>query len=80
MSNSNVFFNWDQATLSVGVDRMDQEHKVLISIMNKLYERNAAKAPKAELFTTMEEFFRFLKVWLIAHIEGIDKQYGSYAK
>lgn len=26
-----------------------------------------------------EEFFRFLKFWLGAHIQGIDKKYGDFA-
>lgn len=27
-----------------------------------------------------EQFLNFLKMWLISHIEGIDKRYGAHAK
>ena len=27
-----------------------------------------------------EDFFSFLKVWLTAHIQGVDRKYGAYKK
>ena len=38
------FFKWDQEKLSTHVDAMDNEHKKLVEIMNRLYERSEAKA------------------------------------
>lgn len=30
--------------------------------------------------TLTDEFFGFLKQWLVAHIQGIDRKYGNHAK
>lgn len=130
---SNAFFTWDPNRLSVHVDKMDQEHQKIISLMNNLYSKNEQKAPKPELakcikelfdFTVLHfeheekffsglaydqaslhkkihvdllsklnehaqkfettgvltnEFFAFLKMWLSAHIAGIDVKYGAIA-
>ena len=128
-----TFFEWDPNELSVNVPSMDQEHQILIALMNKLFERNAAGAAKAELGAILTElgqwtvkhfaneeqymesidfpgrqqhklihenlltrftehqrnfeasdgpltadFFGFLKLWLSAHIQGIDKKYGCH--
>jgi hemerythrin len=125
--------DWSKS-LDIGVDAMNSEHKVLLAIMNKLYDRNEAKADRAELKALLKElgdytvkhftdeeayllsiqfpelekhklihksllekfaahmtefnksgvleesFFGFLKMWLSAHIQGIDMKYGDYAK
>lgn len=128
------FLNWG-AALDLGVKSMNDEHKVLIDIMNRLYDRNKAGAPKSELekiiidlanYTTKhfadeeaymasiqfpeltthkiihqnllrsfgeqvdkfkagdgkvsDGFFSFLKLWLTAHIQGIDMKYGTFSK
>lgn len=41
--------NWDLAKFDVHVPDMNREHQHLIAIMNRLYDRAEAKAPKAEL-------------------------------
>lgn len=128
------FFAWG-ANLDVGVKKMNDEHIELIRLMNLLFDRNQAQAPKTELakiisdlaayvvkhfteeeaymasiqFPDLEKhkiihkqlltaygeqvqkfekgdgrvsdgFFSFLKLWLNAHIQGIDVKYGHHAK
>ncbi|MBF0291758.1 MAG: bacteriohemerythrin [Nitrospinae bacterium] len=47
-SDSGVFFEWDPATLSVGVREMDNQHKRLVDIINKLYaEIHSGKSRQA---------------------------------
>ena len=125
--------DWSKS-LDIGVEAMNSEHKVLLAIMNKLYDRNEAKAERQELKGVLKElgdytvkhfndeeafllsiqfpdlekhklihksllekfgahvadftksgvleksFFEFLKMWLSAHIQGIDMKYGEFAK
>ncbi len=126
--------NWSNG-LDIGVNKMNDEHKVLLDLMNKLYDMAGAGKGKAELSKALKElgeytvkhfsdeeeymrsisfpefelhqfihkdllgrfqghvkefeagdgkmsesFFGFLKLWLSAHIQGIDKKYGDYAK
>lgn len=127
--------NWSDA-LDVGVSAMNEEHKVLLSLMNRLYDENAAKKGHAAMVRTFVELerkvhehfadeerfmtsiryegldshkmihrsleaslaqhreafvasgadhiedaiFRFLKLWLSAHIQGIDTKYGKVAR
>lgn len=124
--------NWTEE-LDIGVDAMNQQHQVLIGIMNRLHDQFEAGADQAEQakslvelaeftvkhfkeeeqymaaiqYPTLEShkmihaklleefdthkanfektgklagaFFTFLKLWLKAHIMGIDKKYGSYS-
>lgn len=62
---SEPFFKWDQSRLTTQVDAMDEEHKKLIEIMNRLYDRNENKADKNELV----EIVRELVSWTVIHIE-----------
>ena len=127
------FFVWDDTTLSTNVDAMDDEHKEIVRLMNKLWDANEAGESKAKLTGIIDElgtytvkhfqdeeaymekinfpsldshkfihkdllekfgehkakfeqgsddkvqksFFDFLKLWLTAHIQGIDKKYGE---
>jgi hemerythrin-like metal-binding protein len=41
--------DWDAKKFDILVPAMNDQHQKLIAIMNKLYDRHAAKAPKAEL-------------------------------
>lgn len=41
--------DWDSAKFDILVPKMNDQHQKLVGIMNKLYERHAAKAPKSEL-------------------------------
>lgn len=127
------YFEWDPARLSLHVPDMDDEHKVLIGLMNDLHRLNEAQAPFAQQISALdklarytakhfadeeaymerigfsglrvhkgvhkqlldklaglaagarasskipEELFVFFKMWLSAHICGIDKKYAEYA-
>lgn len=129
------YFVWDPKQYSLEIEAMDQEHLVLISMMNKLAVRADAGAAKAELSVLLREFGRytvrhfddeeaymasidypklethrtihrdllgslhehiaafeagdgklsgrflsFLRLWLGAHIRGIDKQYANFSR
>lgn len=67
------FFKWDQDRLTTHVDAMDNEHKKLIAIMNKLYERNEAKAPKSELGSIVKE----LATYTVTHFEHEEKFFDT---
>lgn len=54
-------FVWDPEKYSVGVQEMDDEHKILIGIMNRLYNRNAGGAPIEELNKIIDELVNFTK-------------------
>ena len=126
-----AFINWD-SSLDLHIDRIDQEHKILIDLMNKLYDQNRNHLPKETLKSTLselsayaakhfkdeekfmasiqytdleshkaihqrlltrinayaqnfdesganisEEFLMFLKLWVSAHIKGIDTKYAN---
>lgn len=127
------YFQWDDK-LDTGVDNMNDEHKFLIDLMNKLHDVHTSDAKtsvigkafddlanytikhfkdeeeymasinypdllihqgvhKSLLDKVMEfkdkfkkegklhdDFFPFLKMWLVSHIKGIDVKYGQYSK
>lgn len=127
-------FEWEQR-YCLAIAPMDREHRVLIAMMQRLYDRNRAGAPHEELrailaelasatrahFVNEEQYldaigygdverhkavhatlldnfeehrqrfeasggsvprelFSFLKLWLAAHIEGIDRRYADYER
>ena len=126
------FFDWSER-LDIKVEPMNREHKHLLEIMNRLFDKNEKKAAKSELAPIVKElgdytvkhfadeeaylasinfpdiekhkfihkdlltkfgghaanfeksgtldasFFDFLKMWLNAHIQGIDMKYGEFA-
>ena len=130
-----AFLNWDPSKLSTGVKSMDDEHIVLIDMMNKLYDVTKQKVSRSETLRVVDElfkytvkhfgdeerymesvsfpglgthklihksllerltgfkkgyeesgaqnlpddFFVFLKMWLTAHIQGIDFKYAQHA-
>ena len=118
------------------VEQMNDQHRVLIRLMNDLYDLNDAQAAKSQISTALvklgdastrhfaeeeeymesigypeqdferhklihkdllaryaghveefeasdgtlsQEFFNFLRLWLAAHIKGIDMKYASFA-
>ena len=126
-----AFIVWNES-LDLQIDMIDEEHKILISLMNKLYEQNKQNAFKETLKATLselssyaakhfsdeenymasikfsdleahkaihqrllnrintfsqeydtssekisEDFFMFLKIWVTAHIKGIDVKYAN---
>lgn len=70
-----TFFKWDQERLTTHVDAMDHEHKKLIDIMNRLYERHEAKASKNELASIVRE----LVSWTVTHFEHEEKFFDTLA-
>lgn len=67
------YFKWDPIKLTTQVDEMDKEHIKLIDIMNRLHERNEAKAPKAELSQLVNE----LASWTITHFAHEEKFFDT---
>lgn len=51
----NNFFEWDQATLSVHVPKMDAEHRAIITCVNKLHSLHKAKVSGPQLVNTVIE-------------------------
>ena len=41
--------DWDATKFDIHVPKMNSQHQKLVGIMNRLYDRHHAKAPKAEL-------------------------------
>ncbi len=58
-----TLMKWDEKKFDVLVPKMNEQHHKLVDIMNHLYDRAAAKAPKAELNTIILE----LKQWTVRH-------------
>ena len=128
-----AWYEWNKS-LDIHVTEMNDEHKVLIDLMNRLHDEAAAKKSKTVLQRTFQELvtytrrhfqdeenymysinypglpthrlihaklltqldghyeafvkgdgtvsvavFDFLKMWLNAHIRGIDIQYGEHS-
>ncbi|MFM6929418.1 MAG: bacteriohemerythrin [Bdellovibrio sp.] len=67
------FFKWDKEKLTTHVDAMDTEHKKLIDIMNRLYERHEAKAGKPEIQSIVRE----LVSWTLTHFEHEEKFFAT---
>jgi hemerythrin-like metal-binding protein len=72
---SESFFKWDKERLTTHVEAMDNEHIKLINIMNKLYERQEAKAGKAELLVLIKE----LGAWTVTHFQHEEKFFDTLA-
>ena len=53
------FFTWD-VSLDVGVEEMNHQHQILISLMDALYQRNTAGAPKSELVQSAQELVDYV--------------------
>lgn len=130
------FFPWDPTKYALSIPDMDNQHRVLIQIMNRLASQDSAGAPKADLSRLLaqlvtatvqhfadeelymaskaypkleihkkihadlvaqlrghvdafnagsslrlnRELLDFLKLWLAAHIRGIDMQYAEHVR
>jgi len=53
------YYQWD-ASLDIGVEAMNEEHKVLIGHMNTVYDKNMAKVPKEELEGSIQALFDYV--------------------
>lgn len=49
-----TFFEWGPQ-YDLGVAQMNDEHKIIIGLMNRLWEQNAANASKETLISTLEK-------------------------
>jgi hemerythrin-like metal-binding protein len=128
------YFAWDAAKLSLHVPEMDDEHKVIVGMMNELHRLNETRAPVANQLAALEklaryttkhftdeeaymerigfpelrlhkgvhkqlldkvggfltaarssqklpdDLFVFFKMWLSAHICGVDAKYAQHSK
>jgi hemerythrin-like metal-binding protein len=52
------FFNWD-TTLDVGVDAMNDQHQLLIGLMNRLHDRHTAGADHEELAKIFQDLAEY---------------------
>ena len=53
------YYQWD-ASLDIGVEAMNEEHKVLIEHMNAVYDQNAAQVSKEELGSSIQALFDYV--------------------
>ena len=58
-----------------GLDNHKKLHENLLRDLKQHFEKFNSSQTKLE-----EPFFGFLKLWLVAHMRGIDIKYGVYAK
>lgn len=68
-----TFFTWDPVKLDVGVALINNEHQNLIFLMNKLHERHAAGADKAELTKILTD----LQDYTIKHFHDEEEYQAS---
>ena len=54
-----AYFVWDE-DLDVGVEAMNDQHKHLIDLMEVVYEKNAAGAPREDLLAAVDELGSFV--------------------
>jgi hemerythrin len=60
-----TLMNWDAKKFDILVPKMNDQHEKLITIMNRLYDRHAAKASKPELNKLLIE----LRDYTIRHFD-----------
>jgi len=54
-----VLLQWDES-LDVAVEPMNEQHRVLIDLMNTVYAKNSANAAKAEVETAIEDLMEYV--------------------
>ena len=67
------FFNWGPQ-YDLGVSEMNDEHKIIIGLMNRLWEQNEAAAPRQVLIETLRKLDAFTAKHFAdeeAHMESI---------
>lgn len=62
---------------SIGFPGLDT-HKIIHEQLLKQFGEHVAKFQQSQNLS--EDFFGFLKVWLSAHIRGIDMKYSDFSK
>ncbi len=55
-----AMFEWS-SVIELGIKPMDDDHKILIGLMNELFELNKARAEKAKLIETFEKLHHYTK-------------------
>lgn len=55
-----AFFEWDQA-LDVGVEAMNQQHRILISLMDDVYSKNHENVEKAVLLKSIHAMMDYTR-------------------
>ena len=53
------YFQWNQATYGIDVPEMDEQHRTLISHMNRLHELHVSRAPRANVAAALETLVRY---------------------
>jgi len=53
-------------------------HKLIHQDLLKSFTQHVAKFKAGRKLD--DDFFRFLRMWLVAHIQGIDRKYGQHSK
>ncbi len=54
-----AYFVWDE-DLDVGVEAMNDQHKHLIDLMEVVYEKNTAGAPREDILAAVDELGNFV--------------------
>lgn len=55
-------------------------HKIIHARLLENFQKHVDSFHESSAMTLPKEFFDFLKVWLSAHICGVDKKYGEVSK
>lgn len=53
------YFTWIESDMTLQINKMDQEHKILIGIMNQLFDQSRSNACKQDLEKTIEKLVAF---------------------
>lgn len=53
------YFQWDQARYGIGVPAMDQEHQILIGLMNKVHVLHQSGAQRSALAKALAELVSY---------------------
>ncbi len=72
-----ALMNWDEK-YSVGITKIDEQHKKLINLINKLYDAMREGKGKEVLLSILDETLEYTKYHFVTE-EGLFKQY-SYSQ
>jgi hemerythrin-like metal-binding protein len=82
-----IFFQWNES-LSVGIEKIDMQHKKLISLINDLYQAMTSGKGKEELDKIFKELFDYVKthffdeekLMFVHHYEGYEAHKREHQK